>query len=341
MKKISADVYVLEGPRALNIKKEEIIYNELADDEVVAKTIVSVVSPGTEYAAYNNAPPLRPMQVYPRLVGYCNVAEVIAVGEGVTNIEIGNLITTLQSHRSAFKIKRSEIISKLQKGDDPVTHATTYLWHLGYYPLIRTGTMAGSNVAVIGLGVLGLTAIAAANIAGCQVLGFSNRDVAIPDAIEFGAKAASKLDHELGENDFIREHFGDTGVDLVIITSNDWNDWLRALDMARDGGAIAILGFPGRGGEIAAFNPLDSRFLYDKDLTIYSCGTPPSLSTKARFKRFTLSRNYDYLSNLLRQKRLPDASLISDHLSWMELEKFYKKIDERDHKTRTAALYWR
>lgn len=341
MTKLISDIYELVGPRQLVLRQETIDLDRLGPNEVAARTIVSVVSPGTELAAYVGAPPLRPMKVYPRVNGYCNVAEVVAVGTGVAGVRAGDRISTHQSHRSAFRCDAGRINAVLSQHDDAIAQATLYLWHLGYYPLLRGGVHAGHNVAVLGLGTLGLTAVAMSKLAGCNVLAFSERAGARQKAIEFGADLALVKSDLKMFRERLPEVTSGVGIDLVISTSNSWEDWEFALQIARDGGAIAVLGFPGRGLGPPEFNPLGSQYLYDKELTIISCGNPPACDVAPRDLRFTLKRNYSYLSGIIRQQRIPAAAIVSEVVDWVELEEVYRRMEQREDGLLTVALKWR
>ena len=338
--KLISDIYELVGPRQMVVRQETIDLNRLGPGEVAARTIVSVVSPGTELAAYVGAPPLRSMKVYPRVNGYCNIAEVVAVGAGVEGVRAGDRISTHQSHRSAFCCDAGRINAVLTPHDDAVAQATLYLWHLGYYPLLRGGAHAGHNVAVVGLGTLGLTAVAMSKLAGCNVLAFSERAGACKKAIEFGADLALPKAHMAMLQEKLPEVTNGVGVDLVISTSNSWEDWEFALQIVRDGGAIAVLGFPGRGLGPPRFNPLGSQYLYDKELTIISCGNPPACEIAPRDLRFTLKRNYSYLSGIIRQQRIPANAIVTDVVDWAELKDVYRRMEQREDGLLTVALKW-
>jgi threonine dehydrogenase-like Zn-dependent dehydrogenase len=340
MNVIKAKIYELLGPHELHLREEVINLNTIGDTEVVGKTIVSVVSPGTEIAAYTDAAPLRPMKVYPRLMGYCNIAEVVAIGKNVNSIKVGDRISTNQSHRSAFACDQSCVNAVLRDEDDATAQAALYLWHLGYYPLLRAGVTAGSNVAVIGLGLLGLTTVGVAKLAGCIVVAMSNREVALQQALDFGADSAISLKDLDAVNFLVEEQFPNVGIDLVISTSNSWDDWKVALEISRDGGAIAVVGFPGRGLPQASFNPLDSRYIYDKELTIYACGNPPAVNVSPRDIRFTLLHNYEYLGEMIRQGRLQAKSIITETTSWDQLDRIYTRMANREEGLITAALQW-
>lgn len=341
MNTLIANIYELLGPHQLNVRQEEIDLHQVAPNEIIGKTIVSVVSPGTEVAAYVGAPPLRPMKVYPRVNGYCNVAEVVAVGSDVAGITVGDRVSTHQSHRSAFRCHQSKVNAVLQEEDDAISQATLYLWHLGYYPLLRARAMAGMNVAVIGLGSLGLTTVAAAVFAGCNVLAISNREWACHKAQEFGARSTFGKSSLEAIKAWTNDNTLGVGVDLVISTSNEWEDWRMALEIARDGGSIAVVGFPGRELDTPTYNPLASQYLYDKELTIYACGNPPACDVSPRELRFTLSRNYVFLGEMIRLNRLPARKIVSDTVDWRELDSVYTRLANREPELLTVALEWR
>src|SRR5689334_8047017 len=106
-------VYELTGPRNLVIRSSTLDLMGLNETQIAGKTLVSVLSPGTELAAYRGDPPLRPGNPYPRLVGYCNVASVLAAGSAVSDLRPGDRVITFQSHRSAFICAASEVVARV------------------------------------------------------------------------------------------------------------------------------------------------------------------------------------------------------------------------------------
>ncbi len=146
---------------------------------------------------------------------------------------------------------------------------TTYLFHLGYSSLLNAGAQMGQHVAVVGLGVLGMGAMACASLAGARVSGFSDQAISEKRLTAFGAQRC----YSKSRPDSVQEYIADTGqggADIVVLTSDRWDDYLTSLKLLRKRGTLAILGFPGRGQGPAGFNPLDSQFFYDKQLRIQS-----------------------------------------------------------------------
>ena len=324
-----AVVWRLHGPHDLRAEPEPL--GAPGPGEIACRTVVSAVSPGTELAAWAGLPPLRPMQVYPRVNGYCNVAEVTAVGEGVEAVTPGDTVASFQSHRSAFVCPASAVAARLPEDADPVACSTTYLFHLGYAALLRAGLTAGHKVAVIGMGAIGLGTIAVAKLGGATTVALSNQDGALAEAM--GADAVTPRDESA------RRTAG--GADIVVVTANGWDDWRLALELARPGGTIAVLGFPGRGEAAPAFNPLDSRWLYDKQLAILGCGMVPEIEADARDLRFTLARTFPWLLERVAGGDLPARLLVSDVVRWDALPEVYRRLEEREKGLVTCVLDWR
>src|SRR5438045_3486196 len=95
-------LYELQSPGLLMKKEVELDDRNLGPSHVLAETRYSVVSTGTEIAAWLGKPPLRPSKAYPRPVGYCNLARVLGVGSAISDVSPGDHILTHQSHRTAF-----------------------------------------------------------------------------------------------------------------------------------------------------------------------------------------------------------------------------------------------
>ena len=339
-KYLHSTVVELHSPKTVKFTKQQLKIDDLDALELAAETIYTAISPGTELAAYRGDPPLRPGKIYPRFVGYCNIAEVIAKGNSVSHYEIGDKILTFQSHRSAFICDEKSVITKIPDGSNLELAVTTYLFHLGYNSLLKGGLKPGHNIGVIGLGTLGLATVALGNLFGANVYGFSNLPKNLKLADRFGAHHTYKKDHK-DITDILGCETKGIGLDITITTSNTWDDWLLALNLPRYGGTICVLGFPGRNQPSPNLNPLSSQFLYDKQLNIISCGYTPRIDIDPKDIRFTMSRNCEFLLNLILQNKLPADQLISTVSNWNEIEDLYKIMDERNDHFLTGVLKWK
>lgn len=325
-----AFVYRLTAAMELVCEQEPL--DSVGPDHIRATTVYSAISPGTEVAAYAGMKPLRPMKVYPRLMGYCNVARVDSVGANVKVVECGDYVYSHQSHRSHFVCPASEVW-KLPPSCDLAQVSTAYLFHLGYNALLRGKYCPGEKVAVVGLGTLGLTSVAVAAMAGADVVAFSGQESSHDAGLAAGAAEVFAKDDAS-----IFEKIGH--IDLVILTSSSWKDYLLALQLVGAGGRVCLMGFPGRHEGAPDFNPLDSRYVYDKQLTIYACGHTPALDATELDLRFNLARNMEYLFNRIKDKQLDTNVIVSKVVSWRKLDEVYRAMNAREAGLITAVLEW-
>lgn len=331
---LTAQILRLTGPRELVWENAPVSVRNDDARAIVARTKATAISPGTELAAYVGAPPLRPGPIYPRLQGYCNVACVVEAGAAVSSVQRGDLVLTHQSHRSAFACGDDAILAVAPGDADPVTLSVTYLFQLGLAALQKAGFVAGMRVAVIGLGPIGLGAVAMVHLGGGSAYAVSDQPAARALAGRFGARTAmaraSGVDTELLPD----------GADIVVVTTNGWNDWKLALRLARRGGVVAMLGFPGRGQPAPPFNPLASEYVYDKQLTLMGCGAAIESDVPEHEARFTLKRNMAWLVDLVLAGQLPAGLLATDVLPAPSIESAYARLEAREPGLVTIGLTW-
>ena len=312
--------------------------------EVATETLYSAISPGTELAAYEGLTVLRPDRAHSKVVGYCNLARVIGVGEYVRRYRPGDLILTLESHRSHFVCNEDEVLLKLPEGDYTAEQlqavATTYLFHQGYSTLLRGDLRPGQYVAVVGLGTLGLATVSVASRFGARVFGLSDQAEAREAALAVGARQVFDKSQQEEALESFRRDTAATGIDLVVLTSSTWDDYRLAVEIVRPGGALCVLGFPGRREDEVPFNPLDPRWFYRKQLSVIACGYTPDVDIDPRDIRFTIRRNCAYLVELILAGELPAESLISAVMPWDQVATAYERIASREPGFRTAVLDW-
>jgi len=327
----SARIVGLDGPRQL-VWREESLPPAPSPGALLCATLISAISPGTELGAYTGLPPLRDGTGYPRVQGYCNVAEVLAVGDGVQGLAAGDRILSFSSHRSHFHLPAAEVLLRLDPAMDASHIAASYLFHLGYEAVLRAGVRPGSRVLVIGLGALGLAAVALAARAGATVTALTAH------------LRAAELAQAMGAHQVMAR--GDTQAlaalqaDIVITTTNGWADWDLALRAAARRGCIAVLGFPGRGEPPPASNPLDARQFYAKQLRIEAVGMAAELPDSRGLLRFNERDNLQWLAGELHAGRLPAEALISGRYAAARIEDAYRALLTREGSPVTYLLDW-
>jgi threonine dehydrogenase-like Zn-dependent dehydrogenase len=336
---IKTKVYKLLAPHELVLVEEEIDQENLAENEFIAETLYSAISPGTETAAFIGKEPLRPGNIYPRVVGYCNIARVLVRGNLINDLLVGDIVLTFQSHRSHFKQSNKDFYLKI---DPEFAKETTvaYLFHLGYHSLLTADAKQGHNIGIIGAGVLGVAASLMSQVSGARTFLFSNQDETF-SFLEKQNKYIQVLKKEESSLQYTKTITQNTGLDIIVNTSNSWNDWVLALKVANTNGLIVNLGFPGRGEPLPLFNPLDPKYVYTKNLTIKALSPLFESDISASLIRFNVKRNLEYIINLLKIGSIFFNQLVTSEIHYRALNEQYIKYSSKKYYLLSTLIHWK
>lgn len=322
--------------RALEFETLDVDDENIGETALAARTLCSAVSVGTEVAAYTGQPPLRPGPIYPRRVGYCNVAAVEGVGRKVAGVERGRRILTHQSHQSGFVCDQADVLAVLDDTISSEVAAFAYLAQLGLAALQKGQFRAGETVAVLGLGAIGLATVGVVKAIGGNPMALGNDTFRLAKAREMGASESFDVfDPELPEK--LSATSGGNGIDLIVTTANTWAAWRTALLISRFQTRIAVLGFPGRSEGLPPFNPLDSEHFYDKQLSIYGAGLTEDAGASISPR---LRENMQTILELIEKGRLDLAPLATHRTPWHQLSTIYEAAANHDKSLIGGLLDW-
>jgi threonine dehydrogenase-like Zn-dependent dehydrogenase len=330
---IKVSTYSLKDARKLELESSLIDIDNIGSKSIICQTIYTAISPGTEIAAFLGLSPLRPGNIYPRLMGYCNIAIVIYTDVDVSKVSKGDILLTFQSHRSHFVLGENDFYIKIDPKSNLKKIVTAYLYHLGLHAGLTAKLTPGNSVAIIGGGVLGYTSAIMSKVNLAEPCLFSNQAMVIEKCLKSGIDAYKKPDKPSYD---ILNNF-----DVVINTSNTWEDWKLALILAKDSGTIVNLGFPGRGESLPNFNPLDPQYIYVKSLSI--------LALKKMSDEDNINLNSSYINrkiNLIHIVELINSGvinadeIISDEINFLDLENQYYKYINRQKSIFSTIVKW-
>ena len=332
--------FYLFGPHDLRLEQEEIDSRQLGPNELICETLYSAVSPGTELAAYWGLPPLRPTaKVYPRFLGYMNVARVMHAGDDVaTSLPTGVLVYTHAAHRDTLKISADRVVAVLPQGLEPRLASPAYLYRLAWNALRRGRFRSDHTVSVIGLGAIGLAAVQLAHnfVADCHAI--SGHETALEIAKKAGATPMSRANA-------IARHLDDTArsgglSDITVTTTNSWDDWQLALSLTRFNGSICVLGFPGRGEPKPDENPLGSKFFYDRQLNISASGFGPEKPGTGEEDAAVLKADTAQILEWIRDRALKPEMLIGETIRAADFPGACEQMAKRRSHPGTIVLDW-
>ncbi len=303
--------------------------------EVLVRTLATGFSTGTDLANYQGRSTEVGGPDYPRTVGYSNVGVVEAAGSESKVFPVGTRVFSIKPHCSAFVATPGDLLVPLPPEVDVAEASLGYLVHLGLTALRQVQYQPGESVLVIGLGVIGLGTVGAARAMGAQVAALANDAKRLPAASAMGAQE-TYLSTEFDASRL----FGGSGADVVVLTANAWEAYRQALESARFGGRISVLGFPGRALPPPDFNPLDAKWLYAKQLTITGAGHLSRLECAPSDIRFNLRRDLEFVFHLMAGGALRLAPMISHRVPSERIREVYELANEHAKDLTAAVFDW-
>ena len=367
---------VLQHARTGEITVEEVPAPQLLPGCVLVRVAASVVSAGTERASSEFARKtlLQKAQSRPDLVreviskvqrdgifsaiqavrsrldqpqnpGYSSAGTVVAVGDGVTDIQPGDRIACagagIAVHAEIACVPRL-LLARIPARDpisDEVPFDEAAFATLGAVALhgIRTSDVKlGDLVAVIGLGLLGQLTVQLLKAAGCRVLGMDIDPVRADLARRMGADAVASSASAF--RDLCLETSHGAGADSVLITaetpSSDPVNLAGAI--ARDRAIVVAVGTVGMEIERKAY--------YDKELDFrisrsYGPGRyDTAYEQKGRdypigYVRWTETRNMEAFVQFLAERRINIGPLITHRFPIERAQSAYELITSRSRES--------
>jgi predicted dehydrogenase/threonine dehydrogenase-like Zn-dependent dehydrogenase len=265
----------------------------------------------------------------PLPLGYCNVGRVMAVGAGVSGIEVGDRVVSNGKHAEAVSVPLN-LCTKVPESVSNDEAAFAVLGAIALQGIRLVQPTLGEAVVVTGLGLIGLVTVQLLRAHGCRVLGLDLDPTKIALAQSLGAET---VDLRAGQDPLAAAlaFSRGRGVDAVIITASTKSNKPvhQAALMCRKRGRIVLVGVTGLELSRADF--------YEKELTFQvSCSYgpgryDPSYEEKGNdypvgFVRWTEQRNFEAVLDMMADGRLDVKPLVSHRFPIEEAERAYELV---------------
>jgi predicted dehydrogenase/threonine dehydrogenase-like Zn-dependent dehydrogenase len=262
-------------------------------------------------------------------LGYCQVGRVIGVGEGVSDIRLGDRVASNGSHAEVVSVPRN-LVAKIPDSVSDEDAAFTVIGAIGLQGIRLLDPTLGETVVVIGLGLIGLLTAELLRLNGCRVVGVDLDEAKLELARRKGIVTCNS---KQGDDPvkFVHELTGGMGADGVLITASAKNNDIisQAARMARKRGKIVLIGVVGLDLSRAEF--------YEKELTFQvSCSYGPGrydddYEQKGHdypmpYVRWTENRNFQTILQLLASRLLDVKPFITEVVPLAEYDKIYGEI---------------
>src|SRR5574340_372930 len=296
--------------------KEHLIVEPMAVPELQAGDILVGVKValtcGTDVKVFRRGYHAR-MIVPPAVFGHELAGDVVALGEGVTNVAIGQRVVAANSAPcdECFFCRRGQqnlcedllfnngAYAQYIRIPARIVEKNTYEIpdHVSYQDaalveplacvlrgLEETGVRAGDTVTVIGLGPIGLMFVRLAKVFGARVIAIGRRRTQLERAEAMGADELISTETAHKPVQTVRDLTGGRGVDVALEAVGKPETWHWAVDMVRRGGTVNFFGGC----------PSESRVSLDTNLLHYS-----EITCKASFHHtpFYIQKALDLVAN--------------------------------------------
>ena len=217
---------------------------DVAPGQVAVKTELSTISAGTERAnligdpnvSINSSSP-----AFPRVLGYSSTGRVIAVGEGVNGVEVGDRVAVYWGQHRSVNILPQHKVVKIEEDVSPECAAIAFIASFPMAAIRKTRLEMGESAMVMGLGILGMIAVKLLRLAGAMPI------VAVdpnPDRREAALKCGADFAFDPFEEGFEEKvkAVTDGGVKVAIEVTGVGAGFNEALDCMARFGRVALLG---------------------------------------------------------------------------------------------------
>jgi len=289
-----------------------------AANEVLIRTVVSAVSPGTERAFYNveaNAE-----SAFPAFPGYSLVGEVTRVGKKVSGLRLGQLVIASAFHTSIANVHSNNAVI-VPDGVTPEEGAISPIGVIALQGLWRGQPRSNEKAAVFGRGLIGQLTVQLLHATGVgQVVSIAPSQRHVKPGMERFAQRIISTDIE-GE-----DILNSVNADVTFEVSGNANAIRDAVRATRNGGRVVLLGSP-RG----MTQNFDFAELAERDITLL--GAHMSTFQKR-------AEAYDTILDLIKNKALDIHSLIDTDLNPWETDRFYRHLAEKRLDCVGAIIRW-
>ncbi|MCL5986686.1 MAG: Gfo/Idh/MocA family oxidoreductase [Actinobacteria bacterium] len=305
--------------------------------------IKNALKMGVEKGAKRTASEIKKVLDEPQQLGYSCAGTVVKCGSKIRNFKPGDRVAcagaSFANHAEMVAVPENLAV-RVPDGISLEDASFTAIGAIALQGVRRLNPQIGENIAVLGLGLLGLISVQILKACGCHVLGIDIKDSRLKIAKKLGADLTlnpAKQDIDS------RTLTWDRGADAVIVTASSGNgDVLNfASKICRKKGKIVLVG----GIDISA----ERDEIYKKELDILmSTSLGPGRYDLAyeekgvdypySYIRWTENRNMKSFLNLLSQNKIMLSPLIGLKVKIDDAATIYQKIKEQD--AITAVIHY-
>ena len=266
----------------------------------------------------------------PMALGYSTAGTIVALGKNMQGFKVGQRVACAgggYATHAEYNVVPRNLLTPLPKNVDFESAAFTTLGAISLHGFRLAEPQLGENVAVIGLGLLGLLTIQLASAAGCSVLGIDLDPKRVKLASSLNVQAVTRSQAESASAAFTKN----IGFDSIIICADTpSNDPVELAGViARDRAKVVATGAVGLN--------IPRKIYYEKEISFINSRSYGPGRYDANYEengvdypigyiRWTEGRNFQAVVDLMESRKLKVESLISHRFDIQEGVKAYEVI---------------
>ena len=266
----------------------------------------------------------------PMGLGYSTAGTIVALGKNMQGFKVGQRVACAgggYATHAEYNVVPRNLLTPLPKNVDFESAAFTTLGAIALHGFRLAEPQLGENVAVIGLGLLGLLTIQLAAAAGCNVLGIDIDPKRVKLASSLGIQAVTRPQAEATAVAFTANRGFDS---IIICADTPSNDPVELAGViARDRAKVVATGAVGLNFPRKVYYEKEISFINSRsygpgryDLNYEENGQDYPIG----YVRWTEGRNFQAVVDLMASGKLNVAPLISHRFDIEEGVKAYEVI---------------
>ena len=266
----------------------------------------------------------------PMGLGYSTAGTIVALGKNMQGFKVGQRVACAgggYATHAEYNVVPRNLLTPLPKNVDFESASFTTLGAIALHGFRLAETQLGENVAVIGLGLLGLLTIQLAAAAGCNVLGIDIDPKRVKLASSLNVQAVTRPQAEATASAFTANRGFDSIIICADTSSNDPVELAGVI--ARDRAKVVATGAVGLNFPRKVYYEKEIAFINSRsygpgryDLNYEENGQDYPIG----YVRWTEGRNFQAVVDLMASGKLKVESLISHRFDIEEGVKAYEVI---------------
>jgi predicted dehydrogenase/threonine dehydrogenase-like Zn-dependent dehydrogenase len=270
----------------------------------------------------------------PMALGYSSAGTVVALGKNTQGLKVGQRVACAgggYAVHAEYNVVPKNLITPLPENVDFESAAFTTLGAIALHGLRLAGPQLGENVAVIGMGLLGLLAAQIATATGCNVLGVDVDPARIELTSSLGLQAVLQAVLRADAVEASAAFTANRGFDVILICADTKsNDPVElAGEIARDRARVVATGAVGLSFPRKVYYEKEISFINSRsygpgryDVNYEEQGRDYPLG----YVRWTEGRNFEAVVDLMAKEQLQVKPLITHRFDISEATQAYEVI---------------